>query len=66
MQIVLNGTPLPVEVPLTLAELIARFDLTPQRVAIEVNQNLVKRADFGKTILSDGDQVEIVTLVGGG
>ena len=66
MQIVLNGVPLPVEVPLTLAELIARFDLTPQRVAIEVNQNLVKRADFGKTTLSDGDQVEIVTLVGGG
>ena len=66
MQIVLNGDPLPLDVPLTLADLIARYKLTPQRVAIELNQNLVKRADFAKTTLNDGDQVEIVTLVGGG
>lgn len=66
MQIVLNGDPLPLDVPLTLADLIARYKLTPQRVAIELNQNLVKRADFAQTTLNDGDQVEIVTLVGGG
>lgn len=66
MQIKLNGDSHALDAPLTLSELIARFNLTPQRVAIEVNQSLVKRADFTATTLKDGDHVEIVTLVGGG
>ena len=66
MQIYVNGDPQPLEAPLNVAELLARFDLAPQRVAVEINERLVRRAHFGETALQDGDRVEIVTLVGGG
>lgn len=51
---------------ITVADLLAQFDLSPQRVAVEVNQQLVRRALYAQTRLRDGDRVEIVTLVGGG
>ncbi|MCD8205328.1 MAG: sulfur carrier protein ThiS [Clostridia bacterium] len=36
------------------------------RVAVEVNGKIVCRADYGKTLMKDGDEVEIVSFVGGG
>jgi thiazole synthase len=38
----------------------------PKRLAVELNQELVPRQQHAHTVLKDGDQVEIVTLVGGG
>lgn len=49
----------------TLESLITRIQPRPP-FAIEVNQSLVRRPDYSATRLRDGDQVEIVTLVGGG
>lgn len=66
MKITLNGEERALDRALTLAELIEQHQLTPQRVAIEVNEQLVRRGDFGSTKLNAGDRVEIVTLVGGG
>ena len=66
MQIEVNGETRTVEDGLTVADLIRLFDLAPNRVAVEVNEKLVRRATFADTLLSDGDRVEIVTLVGGG
>lgn len=51
---------------LTVAELIARLQLVPERVAVEVNERLVPRATYAEAALHQGDRVEIVTLVGGG
>ena len=45
---------------------LAPADLAPLRVAVEVNRELVRRADYADTTLHDGDKIEIVTLVGGG
>lgn len=66
MQIIVNGEPRPLDRPLTVAELLDSCRLAPQRVAVEVNEQLVKRARYPQTHLRDGDRVEIVTLVGGG
>ena len=66
MQIQINGQPKQLQQPLTVSELLNTLELTSQRVAVEVNENLVKRACFDQTSLADGDRVEIVTLVGGG
>ena len=49
----------------TLRALVARYQLTPEKVAIELNRRLV-RAEKYDTPLKEGDQVEIVTFVGGG
>ncbi len=66
MRIIVNGQPEHPERDATIASLIAKHDLQPLRVAVEVNEQLVPRRDFEKTRLTPGDRVEIVTLVGGG
>ena len=51
---------------LSVAELLAALSLEPRRVAIERNEQLVRRGDFAATALAESDELEIVTLVGGG
>lgn len=50
----------------TVADLVQLYGLTPERVAVEVNGQLVRRVTFHAVRLAPGDAVEIVTLVGGG
>lgn len=66
LHVYVNGERRTFEGALTVAELLERFALAPQRVAVELNEQLVRRAQFGQTTLREGDRVEIVTLVGGG
>jgi sulfur carrier protein len=49
----------------TVTSLIARYQLTPEKVAIELNRRLL-RGERYDTALKQGDEVEIVTFVGGG
>ncbi|MBY0457781.1 MAG: sulfur carrier protein ThiS [Gemmataceae bacterium] len=52
--------------PLTVADLLARLGKDPTKLAVEVNRDVVPRAEHAAHALKDGDRVEIVTLVGGG
>ena len=49
----------------TVAALVRQLNLTPEKVAVERNRRLVRRDGYDLP-LADGDQVEIVTFVGGG
>ena len=49
----------------TLRALVQRYNLTPEKVAIELNRRLA-RSDKYDLPLKEGDEVEIVTFVGGG
>ena len=62
----LNGDPYDLPAPLTLAELLARLDVDPRRVAVERNRLVVKRDAYAATPVEAGDQIEIVNFVGGG
>ena len=64
--ITLNGEPREVPGPLTVAGLLRRLGLRPEHVAVEVNRGLVSRKHHDETTLADGDELEVVTLVGGG
>jgi sulfur carrier protein len=66
MQVRVNGETHQLTDGTTLADLVARFELSPKRIAVEVNKNLVPRDTYDRTVIKDGDNVEIVTLVGGG
>jgi thiamine biosynthesis protein ThiS len=66
LQITVNGEPKAVAEGATLADLVALLELAPERVAVEVNEHLVRRVAYAQTRLSGGDRVEVVTLVGGG
>ncbi len=65
-RVVYNGEPRSVTAGTTVAGFLTELKLDSRRVAVEVNLQLVPRQKHAETILSDGDRVEIVTLVGGG
>lgn len=50
----------------TILKLLKELDIIPERVAVEVNLKVLKRAEFQDYRLKDGDSVEIVHFVGGG
>ena len=66
MQILLNGRWRTMDDGTSVAALIEVLSLQPQRVAVERNKQIVPRRQYGETILGDRDELEIVTLVGGG
>ena len=66
MKIRLNGEDREISEGLTIAALIENLRLRPDQVAVELNRQLVPRALHPETELTDGDVVEMVTLVGGG
>ncbi|MCH8914077.1 MAG: sulfur carrier protein ThiS [Planctomycetes bacterium] len=63
---IVNGQPENADAEVTVALLIEAHNLQPLRVAVEVNEKLVRRRDFEQTQLQADDRVEIVTFVGGG
>jgi thiamine biosynthesis protein ThiS len=66
MQIRVNGEPQNVPDEATVAWLISHLKLQPKFVAVEKNCELVPRIRHAECPLQPGDQIEIVTLVGGG
>ena len=65
MRLKVNGDDREVPDGSTVRQLVAEFQLTPEKVAVERNRRLVRRDGYDAP-LSDGDEVEIVTFVGGG
>lgn len=61
----LNGRREAVPAPATVASLVRSRNPRPP-FAVEVNQQLVRRPAYESAVLKAGDEVEIVTLVGGG
>ena len=66
MQIEINGERREVAERTTLKELIEHLSLAPERLAVELNRAVVRRADWPHTILNEHDRIEIVHFVGGG
>ncbi|HED64439.1 MAG TPA: sulfur carrier protein ThiS [Planctomycetes bacterium] len=66
MKILLNGESRELPEGSTIATLVASLDLRPEQVAVERNRELVPRAEHATTALAEGDELEVVTLVGGG
>jgi thiamine biosynthesis protein ThiS len=66
MQVTVNGRALELPDGCTVATLLERVQVDATRVAVERNQDVVPRKTYGACHLKDGDQVEIVTFVGGG
>lgn len=66
MRVHVNGEARELPDGVTVADLLSRLAVTAPRVAVEVNARVVVRARHADTRLADGDQVEIVTFVGGG
>ncbi len=66
MDITVNGKPREAPSGISIAALLAELDLDSRQVAVEVNLELVPRSLHAERRLEPGDEVEVVTLVGGG
>jgi thiamine biosynthesis protein ThiS len=66
MKLTINGEDREFSSTLTVASLIAQLGMKPDRVAVELNRDLVPRERWDQTQLSDSDRLEIVHFVGGG
>ncbi len=66
MLIHLNGESREVPERSMLDDLVKDLSLEPTRIAIELNQQVVRRDQWARTTLAEGDRIEIVHFVGGG
>lgn len=62
----LNGDTREVEEGLTVADLLRRLDIRPQRVVVEHNMRILRAGDFASAPVGEGDELEVLQFVGGG
>lgn len=51
---------------LSLEDYLKKEDYTISRVAVELNGNIVPKNNYSKTLIAEGDKLEVVSFVGGG
>ena len=61
-----NGADRQEEEVLPLVELLEQLDLKHQRLAVEINEEIIRRDRYEEVSIKDGDLIEIVSFVGGG
>jgi sulfur carrier protein len=66
MELIINGKAEQLPEGTNAAQLIAHLGLTNERLAMEVNREIVPRSSFESHIFKSGDQIEIVRAIGGG
>lgn len=62
----INGEEKALACPTALSKLLTQLGYRAELVAVELNGNIIKQADFGSTTITDADKLEIVSFVGGG
>lgn len=66
MKIYVNGEACDADGNSSLAELVESLQVAQERIAVELNKNVIRRRDWRDTPVNEGDRIEIVHFVGGG
>ncbi|MGQ0556526.1 MAG: sulfur carrier protein ThiS [Nitrospiraceae bacterium] len=66
IQIHVNGQAQICRCDATVADLLQDLEIRTERVAVELNLEILDRATFGQRQLKAGDRVEILSFIGGG
>lgn len=66
LSISVNGEPRAIEAGTTVLALLEQLAIREERVAVEVNLEVIRRDKRRERVLAEGDRVEIVSFVGGG
>ncbi len=66
MELTVNGEKKRTPDGLTVLGLLEFLKVEPQRVAVELNMEIVKKDKYGSTKMQDGDSLEIVSFMSGG
>lgn len=64
--ITINGCTAPQTEGMTVAAYLEKEGYNPVRIAVELNEAILKKEAYGTTQLKDGDIMEIVQFMGGG
>lgn len=66
MKVFINGEIREIQNEINLSELLKQLSLASERIAIELNKEVVRRRDWENIHIKDADKIEIVHFVGGG
>jgi sulfur carrier protein len=66
MTIVVNGNSLVCAEGLTVEELLGQLALSPAAIVVQRNDSIVQRSQYPKTVLTEGDSLLLIQVVGGG
>lgn len=66
IQITVNGKEVEIDSPMTVRQLLDTVEVPPNYLAVEVNAEVVPREEYDVQMVGDRDDIEVVTLVGGG
>ena len=66
MNIIINGETKEISKEVNLQELLKLFSLPSERVAVELNREVVRKKDWENIQINDGDKLEVIHFVGGG
>ena len=65
-KIKINGKKCTINPKMTLKELVARFKIPLDKVAIELNENIIDKKKLDRIKVNNNDKIEIVHFIGGG
>ena len=66
MNVIINGETKEIPEEINLSRLLELFDLPSERIAIELNKEVVRKKDWETIQVGDGDRLEVIHFVGGG
>ena len=66
MKIIINGKTKEIPNEVNIIELLESFSLPKERVAIELNKQVVRKKDWENIKITDDDRIEVIHFVGGG
>lgn len=66
MRVFINGESREIGGEVNLTELLEKFSLPQERIAVELNKAVVRKKDWASIRVKDADRIEIVHFVGGG
>ena len=66
INIVLNGENQQIDNNISVEQLLNNMNLINQRLAVEINQQIIPRSSFAQHLLKEMDKIEIVQAIGGG
>lgn len=66
MRVRLNGEARELDPGMTAGDLVASLDLGDRPFAVEINKRIVPKSELPERPIEDADEIEVVTIVGGG
>lgn len=66
MRITVNGKPRDIDAEMTLPSFLRAFNVEPKLVAVAINGDVIARDQYEAARIREGDDIEVVRMVGGG